>query len=140
MAEREGYIYRRPSVSEEEVRALVAGTTRGWAATSTRLWIIQRDTAWQPGAEGRALVDGQELRWRRTGDGRYDLLCLSLSADPPPGFKPLRDDHGWHVESTNGYDPGGSIDNDTPLAATAFLAPSGAVQFVALIPHEGQKG
>jgi hypothetical protein len=88
--------------------------------------------------DGRAFGPTGEVRWRCTADDTFDMLLLTLDATPPAGFVPLLPAPGvpwrimptcvrWQVLSL----PGATDDQDTP--ATAFLAPDGSIQFVALI-------
>jgi hypothetical protein len=93
------------------------------------------------GHEGRACRDGLEIRWRQAPPGaeerRYDLLVLALERQELPGFAPLpADGTPWRTETTTirlQHPAATAGVQDEPLAATAFIAPDGSVQFVALI-------
>jgi hypothetical protein len=84
--------------------------------------------------EGRVCHTDVEIRWRRTHDGdSYDVLVLALAEQRLDGFTPLRDgDSAWHVQ-TGSYLLQPPFDVAAYQRATAFLAPDGSTQFVALI-------
>jgi hypothetical protein len=148
MAERSGYIYRRAGVGRDELRALLGGDSRGWAWTPAFMYTrgARRDDDLLRGAEGCAHREGVEIRWRpaaqppeRADDQRYDVLLLALAPLELAGFTPVPPDGTpWHVlpmsvrlQHPLGDTPGNNADE--PCAATCFVAPDGAIQFVALI-------
>lgn len=143
MADGQGYIFHRQHLSAGELNDLVTSATQGWAAEPTHLRQVSKGKALSElGDEGRATVGLQEFRWRRTAATTYDVLCLSLSAEAPAGFAPLSGQKQWDIRSTTCRKPG---DGRTPatdedLPAIAFLAPNGAVQFVALIDGKSREG
>jgi hypothetical protein len=136
VADEQGYIYQRQQLSAAELHDLVSSATQGWASDPTDLWQISAGKKLeQLGDEGRATVGVQEFRWRRTDETTYDALCLSLLVEAPAGFVLLSDRKQWRVRPTTCRQPGARLppSADTDLPAVAFLAPNGAVQFVALI-------
>ena len=153
MPDRPGFIYRRAGVSSAELRALLGADSRGWSWTPAFMYTrgARRDDDLLRGAEGCAYRPGVEIRWRPAAraatdasdsapdDAGYDVLVLMLVDQPPDGFQPLlANGAAWRVEPTVvhvqhalGGAPGS--DADEPRAATSFIAPDGAIQFVALI-------
>jgi hypothetical protein len=151
VAEQQGYIYRRQQVPAAELHGLLGEDAKGWAATSIELWRVSGSQEF--GYEGRATVGVQEFRWRSTvgvqefhgrsaGDDTYDVLCLSLSAEAPCGFEPLPGQPRWSVRPTTCREPGQERApyTDPEIPALAFLAPNGAVQFVAQIDASTREG
>jgi hypothetical protein len=148
MPERSGYIYRGADVSRDELRALLGADSRGWAWTPAFMYThgARRADELLRGADGCAHRDGIEIRWRpaaqpavRAGEQRYDVLVLALAPLDLAGFTPVPPDGAaWQVQPMNlrlqhplGDSPATSADE--PRAATGFVAPGGAIQFVALI-------
>jgi hypothetical protein len=140
VAERRGYIYRRQGATEPELRSLIEAADQGWAWTPAR-----KDTRvggrgdLLAGDEGRARRTSMEVRWRRSGDG-YDVLILALAEQHLEGFEPLSaGDRPWQVaEAACLLQP--PFDDARPHRASAFLAPDGSTQFVALIGSADARG
>jgi hypothetical protein len=132
--ERSGYIYRHPKATAEELRALVGAGGLGWAWTPAQMYMRGggRNDDLLQGDEGRACPGAVEVRWRRAGD-RYDVLLLALDERQPAGFEPLlAAGAGWRVRRV-AYLLQPPFNNARYERATAFLAPDGSTQFVALI-------
>ena len=149
MTERTGYIYRRANAPLEVLRELLASARHGWSWTSADLFDASRGDNLLLGAEGRAGDGAREIRWRRNpdagpeeqrkGDGGegYDLLVLALVEQDLVGFTLLlAGDAPWRTRPI-AYRlyrmPTASDQPDNTPAATAFVAPDGSIQFVALI-------
>ena len=136
MAERRGYIFRRSGATAEELRALLGAVEWGWAWTPADMYDAGRKDDLLRGNEGRACRDKLEVRWRR-GDKGYDLLVLALEELAPEGFAPLlAGGYAWRTaETTLRLQRPAAVagEADEELPATSFIAPDGAVQFVALI-------
>jgi hypothetical protein len=140
VADQQGYIYHRQHLLAADLGVLITNDAQGWAAEPTCLW--KMDDSSELGDEGRATVGMQEFRWRRTADDRYDVLCLSLSAEAPVGFERLPHYERWAIRRTTCREPGPgrTPDTDAERPAIAFLALNGAVQFVALIDENTREG
>jgi hypothetical protein len=136
VAERTGYVFRRSGVTAEELRALLGAVERGWAWTPADMYDAGRQDDLLRGNEGRACRDNLEVRWH-CGDSGYDLLVLALEELALAGFAPLlADGYAWRTAQTTlrlQRPAAVAGESDEELPATSFIAPDGAVQFVALI-------
>ncbi|GIV96497.1 MAG: hypothetical protein KatS3mg057_1154 [Herpetosiphonaceae bacterium] len=128
-----GYVYQGQDLRPEALRALLKTPRRGWAWTPARLSSLKQDHEPALEDEGRAALDDMEIRWRRTG-ASYDVLVLALSEQQLEGFQPLTPAGGaWRVRPASYGLQGSGPRSVERVEATCFLAPNGAIQFVALI-------
>jgi hypothetical protein len=132
--DRIGYIYRQLGTTAAQLHALIEGALWGWAWTPAQMYLHgqgRRDDLLQAD-EGRVCHADREIRWRRAGDS-YDVLVLALAEQHLDGFTPLHGgDNTWHVQ-THPYLLQPPFDIAAYQRATAFVAPDGSTQFVALI-------
>jgi hypothetical protein len=127
----QGYILRRRAMPATELRTLLEGSVlQGWSGQPDRLWRLGTNAVWELGAEGRATLDGAEVRWRQTG-ATYDVLYLARQLRPLPGFAPL-DATTWQIHTVT-CRPAGSSDSSMDLPATVFCTADGSAQFVAYL-------
>ena len=140
MTEREvGYIYRRANTSGDALRALLAGAKRGWTWTPATMQTLAESGSPLSNDEGRAFNQDMEVRWTRRG-GAYDVLVLALREQDLQDFTRLRPSIGdWVVHPTTYRLQRPAATDDETVDATAFLAPDGAMQFVALIGSDVQR-
>lgn len=139
-----GYIYRNPRVTKEDLQLLLGKPKWGWEWNHTTMHTIHNDTipTLSPG-EGHLCETTREIRWRCVGE-TYDVLVLALSEQQfdIKGFEQVfpygKEEQGvWCTDSTE-YLLKTSTGYET-AKATQFQTPRGKVQFVALIAHS-EKG
>jgi hypothetical protein len=133
-------IARQAAADAATLRSLLDACTEGWAwdaRTLVRgLAQVQASLPWC--TEGRAFSQTRDIRWQRRSE-RFDVLLLTLTEPLPAGFVPLlpAPDQVWQTQPTAlcwqvAPVPMPGVP-DATYPATAFLAPDGSIQFVALI-------